>query len=156
MSNKPKSTDVEAVPETRTLVQRTFAEAALSMVQPDSTSDEIVMEILTAETVDEILSSNAVGLQSVIGQPFTIDKAYLRESDFEDGLAAYLVMHVTMDNGEPLIVTTGAQSVVAQVVRMNQLGVLPYRVNSRKPDKPTEAGYYPISLCKAPALVESF
>ncbi len=151
-----KGTEV-AVPETPSeLLAKTFEEAAREMVADNNTSEEILLEILNAPTVADILGSTAIGLDSIIGQPFTIHKAELQKSDFEDGLAAYVVLHSEMDSGERCVITSGAQSVVAQAIRMNQLGAFPQRVSSKKAVKPTKNGYYPIELIAAPERPESF
>jgi len=147
-----------AVIEEPTHAMQLFQEAAASMVAEDPTSDDMMVDILTATTVDDILggSNNAIHLQDIVGTPFTIDKATLRESDYDAGLPAFVVLHVTFDDGTKGVVTTGATTVVSQCIRMHQLNAFPQRVNSFKPSKPTKAGYYPIQLVKAEPLPESF
>lgn len=151
MAKQVHPATTEQTPEIPGQQRMTFAEAAESMIGETSTMDDIVVDIVNAETIDDILGGTAIGLESIIGQSFTINRAELRKSDFTDGLAAYVVMHVTFDTGETGIVTSGASKIVAQVVSMHQKGFLPYRVSSYKATKATEKGYFPMSLCKAPA-----
>ena len=150
-----KSTQVQTIPQP-TALQLTFAEAAKSMVAKSINSDDILLGILNATTIDEILESTTLGLQSIIGTPMTINRAQLHESDYADGLAAYVVMFVTFDDGTSTVVTSGAQVVVAQVVRMQMLDAFPMRCSSKQATRPTEKGYYPIALTKADPVEESF
>ena len=151
MAKQVHPATTEQTPELPGQLRMTFEQAAESMIGETSTMDDIVVDIVNAETIDDILGGTAIGLESIIGQSFTINRAELRKSDFTDGLAAYVVMHVTFDTGETGIVTSGASKIVAQVVSMHQKGFLPYRVSSYKATKATEKGYFPMSLCKAPA-----
>lgn len=151
-----KNNAVAVVEEVRSNSMRLFEEAAASMVADDPSADDMLVDILTATTVDDILGGNAIHLQDIIGTPFTINKATLRESDYDAGLPAFVVLNVTFDGGNNGVVTTGASTVVAQVIRMHQIGVFPQRVNSYKTTKPTKAGYYPVQLVKADPLPESF
>ena len=146
----------KSVEVAKTALQITFQEAAKSMLAESISGDDILIDILNAPTVDDILGSEVVGLEALTGKPFTITKGTLRESDFTDGLAAYIVLNVTFDDGETAVVTSGSTSVVTQVVRMHQLGALPVRCMARKATKPTANGYYPMSLVKAPPALESF
>lgn len=134
----------------------TMEEAAASMVQEGATAESIALDILNADSIDDILGKTVIGLQDIIGTPFTIHSGRLNKSDFTDGLPAYVVMDVEFDDGTKGVVTSGAMSVVAQVIAMHKGGYLPYRVSSRKPNKPTADGYYPISLCPAEPAPEPF
>ncbi len=154
MAYKGKTTDVAVIDNDKSAALNEMREAIRSMIaKSDVTAEEIALQIISADTLDGILGSTAIGLDDMIGVPFTIERVELRESEFADGLPAYAVMHATLDDGESVIITSGATSVVAQCVSMVQGGFLPVRVSSRKPSKPTANGYYPVSLCKAPAYI---
>lgn len=148
--------EVATIDPIKAALTKTFADAAKEMVNEGATAESIALDILNANSVDDILGSTVIALSDIIGTPFTIHSASLNESDFADGLGAYVAMQVTFDDGTKSVVTSGATSVVAQVVSMHQKGYLPYRVSSRKPNKPTAAGYYPVSLCPAPAVEAGF
>jgi hypothetical protein len=140
----------------KTEARLTFEEAARAMVQSSGDADAILLDILNADSVESILGNDTIGLTEMIAEPFTILSAVLRESDYEQGLPAFLVMQAERDNGDRIVITTGASTVVAQVVRMNQLAAFPVRVSSKKAEKPTAAGYYPLSLVKPPTKIEPF
>ena len=135
-----------AVIQPSDLVRARMAEAAESMVADVKTSAEITLDILNAKSIDEILGSTVIGLQSILGEPITIHSANLNQSDFEDGLGAYVVIHATRDNGDHIVVTSGSENVVAQVIAMHAGGHFPQRVEGAKSVKPTAKGYYPLRL----------
>jgi len=155
---KQESKEVAVTETPKSLALRTFEEAAASMVADDPSADDMMLDILTAKTVEDVLggSNNAIHLQDIIGKPFTIVKATLRESDYEAGLPAFVVLNVTFDDGTNGVVTTGASTVVAQCIRMHQLDAFPQRVNSYKSTKPTKAGYFPVQLVAADPIPEPF
>ena len=151
-----KSQEIAKVEQTPAV--KTFMEAAKSMMAEDASGEDMMLGVLTATNIDEILGSgdDVIHLQDIIGKPFTIIKGTLRESDYAEGLPAYLVMDVKFDDDTTGVVTTGAATVLSQVIRMNELGFLPYRVSSVQASKPTKKGFYPISLCKADPIPEQF
>lgn len=141
-----------------------FRRAAAKMYADAATTDgfDIVAQIMTAETLEDILGPGVVHLKDNLNKPFTIESAVLQKSDFADGLQVYLVMHIAFDPDlrgdiEKAVMTTGSNTVLAQVVRAQELGFIPgFRCQGKESDKPTEAGYYPLRLVGAPKLEESF
>lgn len=129
----------------RNELDKTIAELRATGV----TAEDIALRILSATTMDDILGTQPVSLKDVIGTPFTIRSISLHESDYEAGLPAYCALDATWDDDERVVITTGATTVVAQVIAMYRAGLLPARVSSRRANKPTADGYYPVSLCKA-------
>lgn len=68
-------------------------------------------------------------------------------SDFEGGLPWFLIIDaVIVATGEVVAVTTGALSVVAQLVKAWQLGAFPLDVVVRVAVRPSRNGYYPVHL----------
>lgn len=154
-----KGTAVEQRPQTVILPgQLTFEEAAAQMVAEPNTMEDMIQEIVNMTDIDDILGGGgAIGLENIIGRIMTIHKAELRESTYVDGLPAFAVMHVEMeDTGERLVVTTGASKAVAQCIAMHRGGHFPQRVNSERASKPTPSGYYPITLKAAPPVEKPF
>lgn len=137
-----------------------FRVAAEKMRMDETTGDEVIIQqiqqLFNATEVDDILEDPnkqaTLSLDDYLGMPFTIHRAKLTESDFKSGLAAYLVMWITFDGEtKEYVLTCGAQTVIAQVVRANDLGKLPMRCIGKKADKATRAGYWPLSLARPPA-----
>ena len=131
----------------------TFEEAARDMIAQDMTEQEMVTDILNKDSLEDILGgSTAVGLQSMLGVPFTIHRVDLRESDYADGLPAFAVIHAFLDEtNEARVITTGSSVVVAQCISMHRGGHLPQRVVGIQATKATAKGYFPLRLGQAPA-----
>lgn len=100
-------------------------QAITEMTVPDQTAEEIALSIIDSTSIDDILGSQVVHLQDIIGTPFLLLSAKLTKSDYEDGLGAYTVMTATMGDGTRAVITTGATNVVAQVIAMHQGGHFP-------------------------------
>lgn len=68
-------------------------------------------------------------------------------SDFAGGLPWFLILDAAdRETGEKLAITTGAVSVVAQLVKAWDLGKFPLEVIPRVADRASSAGYYPMHL----------
>lgn len=68
-------------------------------------------------------------------------------SDFTSGIGWFLIADAAIvDTGELVTMTTGAGSVVAQLLRAWSLGSFPLRAIPRQSARPTAEGYYPQHL----------
>ena len=150
MAKASASTAVEAIKSNGVVpAQLTLEMAIAEMMAEPITAEEIAAQVLAFDSIDDILGdSTVVKLDDIIGETFTIERVQLHRSDYADGLGAYAVMFGTK-NGDPVIITSGASQVVAQCIAMHRQGFLPYTVSSRKADKATANGYYPVKLCKS-------
>jgi len=129
-------------------------DAVRAMIASEVSAEDIAMRYLSAENVDDLLGeSSVIGLADMLDTPFTIESARIFESSYEAGLSGFVVMEGSLDDGSKVAISSGATSVVAQVVTMHARGWLPIRVMGKQSTRPTKAGYYVISLVKAP---ESF
>lgn len=118
---------------------------------PDAAVADIIAQIMSADSVDEVLADvSATGLLELIDIPIRIHGGKFNQSDFEAGAPWYALMDVErLDNGWRGLVTTGAQSVLGQIVRIAQLGGFPAAVKCVYATKnPTANGYRPIRLGK--------
>jgi hypothetical protein len=86
-------------------------------------------------------------LANLAGIPLTIRSISKAPSDFQGGLPWFLIIDAVNEvTGEKLTVTTGAVSVVAQLVRAFAIGALPLRARPVVSERPTSKGYYPQHL----------
>ncbi len=139
--------DLDRLPDA---IRRTIAE----MSQDEATEynpERMILDIMEAQSIDDILESTAVHLRDIIGVPFTINRVKLQESDYEAStLPKYAVIFATLDDGENVVITTGAATVVAQCVKATMEGWLPMRVSSSV--AVSSKGYDVVKLRKAPPL----
>jgi len=121
------SVDLEKLPES---IRAAIAE----MSEGDATDfdpERMILDIMEAQNLDDILESTAVHLKDIIGVPFTINSVKLQDSEYTDStLPKYAVIFATLDDGENIVITTGATTVVAQCVKAHMLKGFPWRVSS--------------------------
>lgn len=87
------------------------------------------------------------GLEELAGVPLTIRSIKKMPSDFDSGLPWFLVVEAVNEvTGEPVTVTTGAVSVVAQLVKAWSMGAFPLRARPVVAERPSKSGYYPQHL----------
>lgn len=114
---------------------------------------EIIAQVLSAESVDEVLGdTEVIGLREILDEPLTVFGWKAARSDFEEGAPWYAVMDVHRHKKNwrgP--VTTGAQTILAQLVRIGLLEEFPVTLVARKATKkPTRNGYWPLKLSILP------
>lgn len=125
--------------------------ASMVTMVPDAEGDateSIVLAILNAKTWDELDdpwdSEKATQLVDVEQR---IDSIMRRPSSYTSGLGVFLVIKgKRMDTDEPIVWTSGAVSVVAQLVKAYALGAFPVYAMLRRSERPSAAGYYPQHL----------
>lgn len=152
------STDLEALSEFDEILLG-LREAPDVQDDPAAISNEIIAQLLTATSDEQLAIGKAIGWQSLEGVPVEIRGFRWRKSDFEDGSPLYvLVQGVDLTTGEfhPAI-TCGSKNVLAILSNLARRGQLPGAVwKLVKAEKPTEGGFYPLWLEKIPAeIVES-
>jgi hypothetical protein len=118
----------------------------------DAAVADIIAQVLSADSVDEVLADTAVmGLREMLDVPFTLWGAKFNQSSFEAGAPFYCILDITpATTGIRGVASTGAQTVIAQIVRMHMLNAFPLVVKAiYATDKPTANGYRPYRLTKA-------
>jgi hypothetical protein len=147
--------DVEISPASRAAMQAVGAWMEANRTHtasPDAAVADIIAQIMSSETIDDVLGDVTVqGWQSLEDVPVTILDGKFNRSDYEAGMPYYALVSLRrLDTGAELIVSTGAQSVLAQLVRLIQLQEIPCNVKLVKATKkPTESGYWPMRLARA-------
>lgn len=140
-----ETTDLVLKPETLKL----FATMASGIPesQGDAT-DGILLSILGAKTWDELDDAwDTTKSEKLVDKEMRIDTLIRRPSEYAGGLGVYLVVQgVDMTTNEPVTFTTGAISVVGQLVGAYFNGWLPLYAILRRATKPTANGYYPQHL----------
>lgn len=135
-----------------------FNEYLENHLDPASDADlavaDIIAQVLSADSVDDVLGDvDVIGLQEMLDEPIVLYGIKFQRSDFEAGAPYYAVIDVERPKKQwrgP--VTTGAQTILAQLVRLQQLGAYPVTLIATKAtDKPTRGGYWPLKLSKVPA-----
>ena len=111
---------------------------------------EIVARILDAQDFDAVLSTgSSTKAEDVLDVPFVLRDVRFQASGFEDGPPVYaLIEAVDPETGETLTITCGSRNVMAQALRLKQLGALPTpkAVRIFRTDRPTASGFYPMWL----------
>lgn len=110
---------------------------------------QVIEQLLAAESDEELFSSGqAIGWRNLLGLPVELNGFRWRPSSFEEGSNVFFVVFgKRMDNGEPVVLTTGASGILAQLVNLARRGRLVGAVVKMvEADKPTRSGYKPLRL----------
>lgn len=120
--------------------------AIRAMARPEQSPLEMALAVMDARSDDDVFGSTVLHLKDMIGEPFTINRAWLTDSEYEDGLPAFTIMEATLDDGTAAVITTGATNVVAAVINFHVRDRFPIRVDT-KTDK-TKAGFEVVKLIR--------
>lgn len=128
------------------------SQAAIDEEDPESTAFEIVNRILQARTPEEVLRRQQVlSAEDVLMTPLILGRVRWHRSDYDGREGAYALLEAAnVNTGEPLLITCGGRTVMAQVWQLDRLGALPCRVQFGKASKATRSGYFPLWLEPAP------
>lgn len=118
------------------------------LVEPETISLRIALNIMEGETAEEILSpTGTVNAEDMGNAPFVLHSVEIMKSSFQDSIGFYALLHGTEINGEtPITVNCGAANVVAQAAALQTKGHLPLPVYIERSARATARGYYPMSL----------
>ena len=148
------SSDVIPAPEGGPVALRPdVVEAYEAMIEtvPEAGADgfESILRALAlaGDVTDLDAPWRSTGLTELANVPIRLTGIRKMPSDYPGGLPWFLVMDgAIIDTGETIAVTTGAVSVVAQLVKAWSLGAFPLDVIPRIADRPSRSGYYPQHL----------
>ena len=118
---------------------------------PEQISREIVQQLLGATSEDEVFNiGGATPWRELLGVPVAVESFNWRPSTFEEGSSIFFVVRgYRLDEGEPVILTTGARTVLAQIVALYRLGKLGRDcVVKLVEGEKTRAGFTPLQLEK--------
>lgn len=121
---------------------------AIPVVEADSAVQRIVEAIISARTVEELSDpwsgTNALGEYD--GRVVRIHSIRRAPSAFAAGTGIFLVLDVEDSSGEHHVVTTGAISVVVQLLKAYELDAFPLTCIPRVAARASARGYYPQHL----------
>lgn len=141
--------EVEAVRQEKLREIASQAIAEMKEAGADFDEEQMMFDILEAQSFEDILGESVIHLKDIIGVPITVHSCTLQESKFEGGfLPAYAVMRVEFDDGARAVVTTGAAQVVASMVKAHAAGWFPVRFSTTMIT--TGNGFDVIKMAKAP------
>ena len=120
---------------------------------PERDGDEILAEILSADSLEVLEKGSVVGLRSFVGQEVVIHGFRLNRSDeqYAEGGPVYAVLDITsVKDGERLKSTSGSKNVLAALGLMLKLDKWDerYRVEQEE----TAAGFKVTKLVHIPAV----
>lgn len=115
---------------------------------PAEVSRRILAELLEAKSDAELFAREAVGWRNLEGLPVEITGyPRWRPSSFDEGSNVFFVVPaIRMDTGERVTLTTGAGSVLAQLVNMTERKTLVGAKLKLVKGKQTQAGFNPLRL----------
>lgn len=123
---------------------------------PLAVSQQIVARILSAESVDDVLSQGkALHAKDVLGRAFTAHDVRFNQSAYAGGEsgspAVFAIIQAEFhDDGSFGVVTCGSRNVMAQLYQLKRLGKLSDQpLAIRESDTPTAQGYSPMWLVAA-------
>lgn len=127
------------------------ADIARVDVNPTDTHRQIVEEIMSSQTLDDLLANEEPeDLSAFVGRVITIRDYSVNDSEFEDGAPIYVALKVTdEESGERRVITTGEQNVMAQVITAKERGWLPLKCRPIQATRANRHGRYLIRLGKA-------
>lgn len=127
-----------------------FAAMATSIPEAgDGGFEGILAQLLTTEDPQALDAPwRSDGLTEYLDRRLVIQGLRRMESEYDSGLPFFLIVQAAdLETGEVVTLTTGAVSVVAQLTRAWDLGLIPgWRVIPRQADRPSKSGYYPQHL----------
>lgn len=103
---------------------------------PEAMAREIAERAKEATTADELFSEASLDAWGDLeGVPVTVHGFHLNPSRFQGGAAVYAVVSIErMDTGDKSLVSVGSKTVLTQLVRALELGLLPCIVALKSAD----------------------
>ena len=142
------SSDLETLGELENILLTNERQAPVSD-DPEEISREIIAQLLAAESDAELeQAGQAIGWRDLEHVPVRLAGFRWRPSSYDEGSAVFFVVQGTrLDTDEPVVLTTGARNVLAQLCNMARRGTLVGAVRAlRQADKETANGFRPLWL----------
>ena len=117
----------------------------VTLEDPQVIAQSIINRILESPDAESVLGGQkALGGREVLGRPLELRGVRWHKSSFDGQVPVFAVLDVvTMDDGEPLAITTGSLNVMAQAFKLHKLGALPQTIRFMEVEKETAAGFRP-------------
>jgi hypothetical protein len=128
-----------------------YTERERADVNPTDTHRQIVEEIMSSTTLDDLLANEEPeDIVNFVGRVITIRDFSINDSDFDEGAPIYIALKVTdEETNERRIITTGEQNIMAQMITAKDRGWLPLRCRPIQATRANRHGRYLIRLGKA-------
>lgn len=120
---------------------------------PEVIAARIDAQIFTAGSIEELLGGREVThARDYLNKPFSLTDVEFRPSTIEGegNLPFFAILHGVDHNGEILVISTGARSVVLKVAKIKAAGWLPANIKLIEGTK-TANGYTPLDIAAGPA-----
>lgn len=129
---------------------------ALVPVDDGEANERIISQLFDGDTVTDLNKPwDATGGREWAGKTLRIDTIKAQESQFQNGLRAFLVVQGWCpDTGKDFTLTTSALAVMVQLARVNAEGWLPAWCTVEIAARPSKRGYYPYHLRFMPPQTE--
>lgn len=113
--------------------------------------EDIATRIERAQTVDDVLRDDSpIDADDVLDVTLQLWGVSINESDYRDGLQAYVALRVIrQDTMEDAVVTCGAFKVVAKALKLQRMNMFPVMVKITQGKRQTKAGNTVLDLVKA-------
>lgn len=153
--SKTESTDVVVLDDAAVESILLGDQVELAVVEDaEDAQRQIVQRILSAESADEVLAAQeTTPARELIDQPLQLEAVRWIRSNLPDqqGIGVFaLVAAIHGATGDRHLITTGALQIMAQLLKLNQLGAFPVNAVIRQKDQPTAAGFRPMWLEQLP------
>lgn len=115
---------------------------------PEAISREIMLQILTADSDEEMLAvGKATAWQDLMGIPVEITSFHWRPSGYDKGAKVFFVVTAhRMDTGEAVVLTTGGTNVLAMLINLARRNRFPSVWKLVEAEKETANGFKPLWL----------
>ena len=110
--------------------------------------DSLIASVVNASKPEDLSRAwESMGTEDLIGKTIQVTGIKRAPSDYEGPLGVFLVVEaVDIGSGELVTFTTGAVSVVLQLVKAHAEKWFPLDCVIQKAARPTKDGYYPLHL----------
>lgn len=115
---------------------------------PEAISREIMLQILSAETDEEMLAvGSATSWRDLLGVPVELRAFHWRPSRYDQGAKVFFVVTgVRLDSGDNVILTTSGTNVLAQIINLARRDRFPSNWKLVEAEKETANGFKPLWL----------
>lgn len=113
----------------------------------------ILERIMAAGGIEDLPGiANTLPWKLALGRPFEVIDWRDRESDYDQGLARYMLVDaIDLETGEKVTLSTGAANVMAFLFVAKRRGWLPVQMQVVEASRPTEKGFKPLWPMPVPA-----
>lgn len=115
---------------------------------PEAIQREIMEQIWNATSDEELLLvGKATPWQDLLGVPVEIRGFRWSKSQYDQGAKVFFVVQaIRLDNGEPVVLTTGGKNVIMALANIAKRDAFPFVGALQEAEKPTAAGFKPLWL----------